>query len=219
MFLPISISHAGGIHGFGPWERCTGRLHPLDLWGRYGTDHLHPINPLRSIIPRPVQLGFGDMHLDDWIAPSELVGAVLQDMDKRIAAGAGGVIVEDNGDKNIFQVKLNVKDYKPEELNVKITNGLVTIEGKHEETTKAENGGGEEHVYRHFKRSFTVPKNVIEDKLECKITDDGQLVMLAPVRAIELPPEPRAIPIKAVGAVKNKTGNGDAAETAFATGN
>jgi len=205
MFLPIS--YAGGIHGFGPWERCLGRLHPLDLWGRYGTDHLHPINPLRSVIPRPVQLGFGDMHLDDWIAPSELVGAFLQDMDKRVSAGAGGVIVEDNGDKNIFQVKLNVKDYKPEELNVKISNGLVTIEGKHEVSNKDKDK--EEYNYSHFKRSFTVPKNVIEDKIECKITDEGELIMVAPVRAIELPPEPRAIPINAVGAVKDKTGKAD----------
>jgi crystallin alpha B len=120
-----------------------------------------------------------------------------------------------------IQVKLNVKDYKPDELNVKISNGLVTIEGKHEQVTVPEKDkdgkptGPEERVYRHFKRTFTVPKNVIEEKLECKLTEDGQLVMWAPARAIEAPSEPlaRTIPIAAAGVEKQlENKEGDAGE-------
>jgi len=66
-------------------------------------------------------------------------------------------------DKNVFEVKLNVSDYKPEELIVKILNGVVTIEGKHEETKthKGEEGkedGPKELVSTHFKEKLHYPE-------------------------------------------------------------
>ena len=111
MFLPITFSNSLG--GFGPWERCRGRLHPLDLWGRCGVD-LHPVNPVRSLIPRSVQLGFGDMHLDDWISPGEMIGVLFSEED-RAPTKSGGLVLA--SDKNVFEVNHFIQVYRIELSN------------------------------------------------------------------------------------------------------
>jgi len=178
------------------------------------------------MMPRAVRL-VDEMNMDDWITPADLISAALL-----LGANAAAGVEEQNqateaptspakesqvagADKNVFEVKLNVSDYKPEELIVKILNGVVTIEGKHEETKahKGEEGkedGPKEFVSTHFKRSFIIPKNVIEEKLECKLTEDGRLVVSAPLKAIEPAPEQpaiRSIPIS-VEAAATVTGTG-----------
>jgi len=104
-----------------------------------------------------------------------------------------------------FQVKLNVSDYKPEELNVRLSEDRVlSIEGVHHDehhedgddvddalAERCRHGHGHGHLdslYAHFRRSVTVPRTVIERQIECYLTSDGQqLVVTAPV----LPRPPR----------------------------
>lgn len=94
-------------------------------------------------------------------------------------------------------MKLDVNDYKPEELNVKILNGFVTIEGKHEEK-ESENDG---FSFKQFTRKFRLPENVIEENIECKL-DGGHLLVTAPLKCLEEPQTTnvRTIPITVVGA-------------------
>jgi len=138
---------------------------------------------------------FGD---DDWVLPfdflDEFWGAPFKKTDAKEKA-----IIANTNDK--FEVKLNVIDYKPSELNVKISNGMVTIEGMHEEK-KTKNDEAhhilrEQFVSRNFTRTFRLPENVLEDKLECRLASDGQLIVAAPLKAIERPSTPaiRSIPI------------------------
>ncbi|XP_059485334.1 heat shock protein 27-like [Neocloeon triangulifer] len=96
-----------------------------------------------------------------------------------------GVTYEDNG----LMVKLDVRQFKPEEIRVSTDDeGTLTVEGKHEEQE-------DEHgfISRHFIRRFTLPKDIDMDRSQVSLSADGQLKIHAP--KIDKPLE-RVIPIK-----------------------
>ncbi|KAG5893693.1 hypothetical protein JTB14_017802 [Gonioctena quinquepunctata] len=75
-----------------------------------------------------------------------------------------------------FQANLDVQQFKPEEISVKLTGeNTITIEGKHEE--KEDEHG---QIYRHFVRRYVLPKNYDMSKLESKLSSDGVLSISAP---------------------------------------
>jgi HSP20 family molecular chaperone IbpA len=196
-----------GFHGFGHWNRHREAFPLLDWWGRHGiqqsgsrTRHGHSGGVvMRSTVPEILQHGWGDMHLDDWISPNELIGSIMEDekimKDVGFEDKAPAVVAKP---KQGFEVKLNVTDYKPTEVHVKICNGLVTIQGKHEEDTKLEHDreghevGGRGHISKNFKRTFTLPRNVLDDQMKCHLTEDGHLVICAPVSPTRQAPAQKA---------------------------
>ncbi|KAJ8933262.1 hypothetical protein NQ314_014128 [Rhamnusium bicolor] len=75
-----------------------------------------------------------------------------------------------------FQANLDVQQFKPEEISVKITGGnTITIEGKHEE--KSDEHG---QIYRHFIRRYVLPKDCDMNQIESKLSSDGVLTIYAP---------------------------------------
>ena len=70
---------------------------------------------------------------------------------------------------------MDVQHFKPEELAVKVTDNIVTIEGKHEE--KEDDHG---FITRHFVRKYTIPANVDAEKLASNLSSDGVLTIEAP---------------------------------------
>lgn len=105
---------------------------------------------------------------------------------------------EDNStvtiDKNKFQANLNVQQFKPEEISVKILGDrTVTVEGRHEDNSE-ENG----HTLRHFVNKFVLPKNVNASKIESNLSSDGILTITAPTIAEEQI-EQKSIPIIQTG--------------------
>ena len=79
-------------------------------------------------------------------------------------------------DKDGFRVNLDVQQFKPEEVTVKMSDERsVTVEGKHEEKQ-------DEHgfISRHFVRRYVLPEDIDLDKLECKLSSDGVLAIAAP---------------------------------------
>ncbi|XP_050302867.1 protein lethal(2)essential for life-like [Anthonomus grandis grandis] len=97
-------------------------------------------------------------------------------------------------DKDKFQANLDVQQFKPEEITVKVTgDNVLTIEGKHEEQQ-------DEHGYisRHFVRRYVLPKNYDIGRVESKLSSDGVLTITAPpVESKEV--EHKAIPITQTG--------------------
>ncbi|XP_018576300.1 alpha-crystallin A chain-like [Anoplophora glabripennis] len=85
--------------------------------------------------------------------------------------GFGG---EDEGQ---FQVHIDVQQFKPEEISVKIVdhNKSVIIEGKHEE--KLDEHGS---ISRHFLRKFILPENCDGSRLQSQLSSDGVLTLIAP---------------------------------------
>ncbi|XP_023023353.2 protein lethal(2)essential for life-like [Leptinotarsa decemlineata] len=96
-------------------------------------------------------------------------------------------------DKDRFQANLDVQQFKPEEITVKLTDeNTITIEGKHEE--KQDDHG---FISRHFVRRYVLPKNCDPSQLQSKLSSDGVLTITAPTKNQEI--EHKEIPIQQTG--------------------
>jgi len=78
-------------------------------------------------------------------------------------------------DGQTFEMKLDVKEFSPEEIDVKISNNVVTIEGKQE--MKEENN----FRSRSFCKKFTIPQGVRPESITCSVGPDGALSITAPI--------------------------------------
>lgn len=74
-----------------------------------------------------------------------------------------------------YEIYLQVKDYSPEEISVKITEGYIVVEGKHEE--KKDDFG---YIERQFMRRYPIPKGSITEKINSRLTSDGVLIIIVP---------------------------------------
>lgn len=75
-------------------------------------------------------------------------------------------------------MNLNVQQFKPEEVSVKIAENFIVIEAKHEE--KGEN----RYISRQFVRLFKLPKNVDESAITSTLSSDGILQLVAPKKVM-----------------------------------
>ncbi|KAI9557981.1 hypothetical protein GHT06_014734 [Daphnia sinensis] len=101
-------------------------------------------------------------------------------------------------DKDKFQVTLNLKDFKSNEVNVKVIDQTLCVCAEHEE--KPDDSG---RIYRKIKRRYFLPNNVDCDKINASFSDDGTLVVSAGKKAIEAGKE-RKIEIKHLPAEKTQ---------------
>lgn len=83
-------------------------------------------------------------------------------------------------DKEKFQVKLNVKNFAPQEITVKTLDGnCVQIEGKHEQH---EDDKG--YISRQFIRKFVLPEGHDLKDVVSSLSSDGTLTVTAPKKVI-----------------------------------
>ncbi|XP_044253612.1 heat shock protein 27-like [Tribolium madens] len=80
-----------------------------------------------------------------------------------------------NFDKDKFQANIDVQQFRPEEITVKVSDDTVTVEGKHEEK-RDEHG----YISRHFVRKYVLPKGHDVNRVESKLSSDGVLTITAP---------------------------------------
>jgi HSP20 family molecular chaperone IbpA len=90
-----------------------------------------------------------------------------------------------------YKVSFNVKNFKPEEINVKVKGREINIEAKHEE--QLDEFG---YVSRQFMRRFELPQDFDIDTVSTSLTAGGELIVkaLKPQPAIET--TERVIPIQ-----------------------
>lgn len=107
--------------------------------------------------------------------------------------------------KDKFQVILDVQQFKPEEINVKVVDNFVIIEGKHEQK-KDEHGW----VSRHFVRKYLIPEQCDIDQISSNLSSDGVLTITAPKNRKDGKTE-RTIKIEHTGkpAIQEKQRNDD----------
>ncbi|XP_053953088.1 heat shock protein 23-like [Anastrepha ludens] len=77
--------------------------------------------------------------------------------------------------KDGLQVCMDVAQFKPSELTVKVLDNSIVVEGKHEE--RADDHG---YISRHFVRRYTLPKDYDADKVVSTLSSDGVLTVTAP---------------------------------------
>lgn len=107
--------------------------------------------------------------------------------------GRGTSTVQAGKDK--FQVSLDVSQFKPEEINVKVVDEKVIVEAKHEERE-------DEHgwVSRQFIRKYIVPSQCEINKVESHLSSDGILSITAPRKeSLKLPSNERVVKIQFTG--------------------
>ncbi|KAL1110369.1 hypothetical protein AAG570_007900 [Ranatra chinensis] len=82
-------------------------------------------------------------------------------------------------DPDKVQVVLDVQQFSPSEITVKVMDNSVIIEGKHDEKQ-------DEHGYisRHFKRKYLLPKDVVTNEVVSSLSSDGVLTVTAPKRSL-----------------------------------
>ena len=82
-------------------------------------------------------------------------------------------------DDSKLEVSLDTSQYRPDELKVSVSDGVLLVEGKHEE--KAEDGS--KMVSRSFSRKYTLPKDAKPEDVVSNLSSDGVLVITAPKNA------------------------------------
>ncbi|XP_037081101.1 uncharacterized protein LOC119101780 [Pollicipes pollicipes] len=86
-----------------------------------------------------------------------------------------------------YQVSVNVSDFKPEEVTVKVDGGVVIVDAVHEETS--DEGCSSSRLLR----KFALPRHVNPDHVTSRLTQAGQLMVEAPVTAALQPPKEGAV--------------------------
>ncbi|XP_033211423.1 protein lethal(2)essential for life-like [Belonocnema kinseyi] len=82
-----------------------------------------------------------------------------------------------NTDKDQFQVALDVQQFKPDEINVKVVDNSIVVEGKHEE--KRDDHG---YIARHFVRKYLIPEECDPEKTTSTLSTDGVLMISTPLK-------------------------------------
>ena len=85
-------------------------------------------------------------------------------------------IVENEKD---FKISLAVPGMKKDDLKIDVEGGMITISAEKEEKTEDEKYNRREYNYSSFTRSFTLPDDVMKDKIEARY-EDGVLELMLP---------------------------------------
>jgi HSP20 family molecular chaperone IbpA len=88
-----------------------------------------------------------------------------------------------------LQLALDMSDYKPEDLKIKLVGDSLVVEAE------SESSGKDSYKKSHFKRWFRLPEDVKVDEIKSKLTDGNRLVIDLPLsKPIES--SERTIPIQ-----------------------
>ena len=118
---------------------------------------------------------------DDWLARR-------RSHIRRKSDESAEVVKEGDG----FKVKLDVSNFKPDEISVKYADNHVVVTGKHDEV-KDKHG----YVSRQFSRRYPLPEEYDFDKLYSTLASDGILEIKAPLKPSKtLSDNERVVPIK-----------------------
>ncbi|XP_078041422.1 protein lethal(2)essential for life [Augochlora pura] len=106
----------------------------------------------------------------------------------------GGGTSTVKADKDKFQVVLDVQQFKPDEISVKVVDRSVVVEAKHEEKQ-------DEHgwISRQFTRRYIIPEQCNIDELVSSLSSDGVLSISAPRKSKPKTQSERSVTIEQTG--------------------
>merc|ERR1712179_823875 len=114
----------------------------------------------------------GWMFPRKWMLPS--LNAPLKDLN--LFKTKDSEVIRVKEDESKMEVSLDTAQYRPDELKVTVDEGVVCVEGRHEE--KAEDGT--KMVSRSFSRKYTLPQGARGQDVVSNLSSDGVLVITAP---------------------------------------
>ena len=116
-------------------------------------------------------------------------------------------------DNKEIALEIELPGIKPADVEVTAENGVLTVSGEKQSTTREENEGRYhvvERSYGSFVRSFQLPQGVDENRIEAEFLD-GLLIVHVPKAAL---PQPRRIEIRNSGSQPVVQGAGTRSSTA-----
>eukprot|EP00092_Neocalanus_flemingeri_P094321 GFUD01119922.1.p1 GENE.GFUD01119922.1~~GFUD01119922.1.p1 ORF type:complete len:418 (-),score=141.57 GFUD01119922.1:51-1304(-) len=123
--------------------------------------------------------------LNDWSMPN----ICAQDSDSIFNSKDSNLIRMVNDDSKM-EISLDTTGYKPDELKVSAGQGVICVEGKHEEKSEA----GQVMVARQFSRKYSLPAGARAEEVVSNLSQDGVLVISVPKREA-IQQENRSVPI------------------------
>lgn len=105
-------------------------------------------------------------------------------------------------DKEGLKVNLDVQQFKPEEIDVKVVDDFIVVHAKHEERS-------DQHgfISREFTRRYRIPDSVDAQAIASKLSSDGILSIQAPKKATKEGAGERSIPVVQTNQPAVKQGN------------
>lgn len=160
----------------------------------------------------PFQMATRDMFGSHFFKPWDSVFRSWENMMKpmeQLSSAMNQLALRDGSqitsDDEKFQVNVDVQHFAPEEVNVKVMDGHVVVQGKHEE--KLDQHG---YVSRQFVRRYALPQGCLPDTVQSKLSSDGVLTVTAP-KVLAMPSTgERIVPISHTGPVQKQLGSPDA---------
>merc|ERR1719383_1000114 len=115
-----------------------------------------------------------DKWENGWMFPRRWMLPSLKNefADMNLFSGKDSEVIRVKQDDDKMEVSLDTSQYRPDELSVSVSDGTVSVEGKHEE--KAEDGS--KMVSRQFVRKYTLPAGAKPQDVSSNLSADGVLV-------------------------------------------
>merc|ERR1712219_76892 len=115
-----------------------------------------------------------------WMLPS--LKSEFKDMD--LFKEKDSEVIRVKEDEKKMEVSLDTSQYRPDELSVSVSNGAITVEGKHEEKSES----GHKMVSRQFIRKYSLPAGARAEDVVSNLSSDGVLVICVrkPLSPIEI---------------------------------
>ncbi|CAK9826432.1 Protein lethal(2)essential for life [Anthophora retusa] len=148
------------------------------------------------------------LHPEQLLTPNILERYILPSRERRLRSpmmyyrpwnellrkSEGGGTSTVKADKDKFQVILDVQQFKPDEINVKVVDKCVIVEGKHEEKQ-------DEHgwISRQFTRRYIIPEQCDIEQVTSTLSSDGMLSITAPRKDQPKEQSEKKIPIEQTG--------------------
>ncbi|NKI32932.1 Hsp20/alpha crystallin family protein [Croceivirga thetidis] len=126
---------------------------------------------------------FNDLLSPDWFGG-------LENGNRNVPA----VNIKENDDN--FELELAIPGLKKEDVNIEVDESILTIssEARHESESKEANFTRKEFSFSSFKRAFSLPETIDEDKIHAK-HEEGILKLTLPKKEEALPKPKRLIEI------------------------
>ncbi|KAM9296231.1 heat shock protein beta-11-like [Gastrophryne carolinensis] len=158
-------------------------LWPLsrDIFTSLERDMIHTVEEIRA-----------SMRLMDQFHRQLLQEMTLQENKALPVATSISHAITNNGD---FVLSLDVQDFSPEELTVKLLGNKLLVSGAKE--AKSDDGKGSfSYKCQIFRKEADLPKDVKAEDISCMVTADGQLRIQAPSVAKVPSVQERTVPIQ-----------------------
>ena len=131
------------------------KFFPLDVWNSF------PSRFFDSSLRRAFEDDWSRMALRSWMDPSLMEGWLSDDF------------LNESKNKDKFETSIECKNYHPEEIKVKVAEGFLVIEGKHEKKSK------DSFLSHNFMQKVSIPDDVIQDSFACNMDKNGVLKITA----------------------------------------